>query len=43
MNSQEALAEAFERYRAGKDGAAGRRSHFYLLRIVPNHLATLKI
>jgi len=26
MNSQEELAEAFEHYRAGKDGAAGRCS-----------------
>jgi hypothetical protein len=43
MNSQEELAEAFERYRAGRDGEAGRCSRFYLIRIAQNRLATLKI
>jgi hypothetical protein len=42
MNSQEELAEAFERYRAGKDGAAGRCSRFYLIRIAQNHFSNLK-
>jgi len=42
MNSQEALAGAFERYRADKDGAAGCRSRFYLIRIAQNHFAALK-
>lgn len=36
MHSQEELAESFERYRAGKDGAAGRCSRFYPIRIDQN-------